>query len=239
MASYQWGLNWLMDGVWGQSARMLETLSVQNNLPGGTFAFLAPLLVPALMLGLSGTLGELVPNGSAGLFVSSVLNSEPVSFRRGAFGVTLISLIAIASGGSAGPEGPVLGIGSAIGTYYWNFQRRLSRRSHPTILRRSLEVGDMVLVAGCASIAAFFDDPLSGCIFVLEVPHISGLQRSSAFPAALVACVFSHSIHRAFMGPLGVAYSPSFRPSSCNEASFFLVAVIAVRIRTNTCCATL
>lgn len=226
MAVYQWMLNYVIDSMWSLFFAISESLARYWVMPSGSLRFLTPLFLPSVMLGLSGITATLLPNGSAPLFVKSVLNSEPVGLFRGLVGVCMVSIIAIASGGSAGPEGPVLAIGSALGTVYWIFQQHAGRQLQQTVLLRSLELGDMVLVAGCATIAAFFDDPLSGCIFVMEVPHMSGLQRVGALPAALIASTFSYHAHRTMMAPLGIAYSPSFTPGHCNRIElFFFFAV--------------
>lgn len=201
MALYQLMLNLTCDALW---------IHLGNRLQQD--ALVMHSLIPPLMLGLSGALSKLIPNGSAPLFVAAVLNNEPISWVRGVFGVSLVSIIAIASGGSAGPEGPVLPIGGAFGTFFSRFHRQLHQ----------LQMADFVLVGGCASIAAFFDDPLSGCIFVMEVPHMYGMQRYRALPAALVASSVSCYVHRLLMKPMGIGYSPRLRPSICNSLFFYL-----------------
>ena len=47
--------------------------------------------------------------------VHAVLNDEAIEYKKGLVNIPLISLLAITSGGSAGPEGPVLPIGGCIG----------------------------------------------------------------------------------------------------------------------------
>ena len=63
-----------------------------------------------------------LPHGHMALFIKMVTTTtstavemeEEVGLWRGAVGTAVVSIIAIASGGSAGPEGPVLAIGGAI-----------------------------------------------------------------------------------------------------------------------------
>ena len=113
----------------------------------------APTLVTA-------SLAARLPNGSASALVHAVLHEEAIPYATGLVNIPLVSLIAIASGGSAGPEGPVLPVGGCIGGLFWHLERSVSERcseSQPFALFRRLSLGDLALVGGCASIAAFFE----------------------------------------------------------------------------------
>ena len=216
MALYQWVLNTTIDAIWMHPMSVLSFYGMHS---------IVVLLMPSMLLGLSGSIGTLIPNGSASLFVTSVLNSLHIPPVQGLFSVTFISIIAIASGGSAGPEGPVLAIAGSIGPSLWPSHEKYETSDAKRVLFRSLTLGDMVLVAGCASIAAFFDDAISGCIFVMELPHMSGLQRANTLPMALMASLTAAAAHRTLMQPLGIAYSPTLASASCSSMELFIAAV--------------
>ena len=198
MATYQLVLNASIDFIWGTVGSLLERSAI--GLP-------LPLIIPPLLLGLTAVFADRLPNGGASLFVKSVLHDEVIPIFVGFVGIPLTSITAITSGGSAGPEGPVLPIGGSVGAWYWRFVEG-SRSRDAREPSRALNLGDLILVGGCASIAAFFDDVISGCIFVMEVPHLTGLQRSHALPAALIASFSSWFSHRLLMVPFGIEYSP-------------------------------
>jgi len=198
MAMYQLVLNASIDVIWG---------TIGSHIEHSTYDVPLPLVIPPLLLGLTAVLADRLPNGGASLFVKHVHSDEQIPMVNTLFGIPLVSIIAITSGGSAGPEGPVLPIGGGIGAWYWRFVDGCRDR-HGTEPSRALHVGDMVLIGGCASIAAFFDDVLAGCVFVMEVPHLTGMQRSHALPGALMASFASWFAHRMLMVPFGIEYSP-------------------------------
>ena len=110
MAFYQLLLTDVIDTVWTASALILLTPAW------------AVLLVPPALLCLAACLMSYLPHGHMALFIKMVTTTtstavemeEEVGLWRGAVGTAVVSIIAIASGGSAGPEGPVLAIGGAI-----------------------------------------------------------------------------------------------------------------------------
>lgn len=68
------------------------------------------------------------------------------------------STATIASGGSAGPEGPIVAIGATVGSHFAGWLR--------------LDAGRRTTLLGCgaaAGLAAVFNAPLAGAFFVLEV----------------------------------------------------------------------
>ena len=192
MALYQFVLNTSIDFTWGVVGTWMER----------TVSLPLPLLIPPILLSLTAFLADRIPNGGASLFVKSVLHSESIPIFTAMANIPLVSIIAITSGGSAGPEGPVLPIGGGIGAWYHGVLQRHAAGGSRTVQC----LGDFILVGGCASIAAFFDDPLAGCIFVMEVPHFLGLSRAHVLPASLLGSCCAWFAHRLLMVPLGIEY---------------------------------
>ncbi len=99
----------------------------------------------------------------------------------------LASALCIGTGGSAGREGPIVQVGSALGS------------SIGQILHLSDErIRNMVACGAAAGIAATFNAPIAGVIFAIEV-LMSGLQVS-AFGNVVIAAVSSSIVSRIFLG---------------------------------------
>ncbi|MEE4240106.1 MAG: chloride channel protein [Desulfopila sp.] len=99
----------------------------------------------------------------------------------------LASALCIGTGGSAGREGPIVQVGSALGS------------SLGQILNLSDErIRNMVACGAAAGIAATFNAPIAGIIFAIEV-LMSGLQVR-AFGNVVIAAVSSSIVSRIFLG---------------------------------------
>jgi len=99
------------------------------------------------------------------------------------------SVVVIASGGSAGPEGPVAALGAAIGS-------SLARVFRVTPRQRRL-----MLIAGCAAgVGAIFRCPLGGALFAVSVPYSEGDYESEAIVPSVVASVVSYTVFMSLWG---------------------------------------
>ena len=107
--------------------------------------------------------------------------------NRVAVAKTVASAICIGSGGSAGREGPIVQIGSALGS------------SIGQMFRFS---GDRVkILVGCgaaAGISAVFNAPIAGVFFSLEI--ILGDFAIKTFAPVLLSSVIASVVSRAFLG---------------------------------------
>ncbi|MBI4540788.1 MAG: chloride channel protein [Gemmatimonadetes bacterium] len=120
---------------------------------------------------------------------------------RPAFARTAASAITLGAGGSAGSEGPVAVLGSALASL-------LGR-----VFRFDAERVKILVAAGAAAgISAAFNAPLAGAFFALE--EILGSLSVGAFPpvvvSSVVAAVVSHSFfgnHPAFPIPVEYGYA--------------------------------
>lgn len=102
-----------------------------------------------------------------------------------AFGCVLV----ISLGGSAGPEGPVVALGAAIGSTFGRLFRVTPAE------RRTL------LIAGCAAgVGAIFRCPLGGALFGVSIPYSEPDLESDAVVPSVVASVAGYSVYLALWG---------------------------------------
>lgn len=95
----------------------------------------------------------------------------------------------IATGGSAGPEGPIAALGAALGSTCGRLFRVSPRQ------RRIL------LLAGCAAgIGAIFRCPQGGALFAVGLPYSEPDYESEAIVPSLIASVMGYSTFMALWG---------------------------------------
>ncbi len=124
---------------------------------------------------------------------------------------TLASAISIGSGGSVGREGPIVQIGSAIGSSLGQILRVSGNRMR-----------NLVGCGAAAGIAATFNAPIAGAIFALEV--ILGEFQIGTFGPIVLASVMATVISRAFLGDFPAFISiPKYDLVSIWEIPAYLV----------------
>ena len=155
---------------------------------------------------------------------------EAVALRGGRIRprVVIAKLVAsgvcIASGGSVGREGPIVQIGSAIGSTIGQWLRVGERR--------------MRTLVGCgaaAGIAATFNAPVAGALFAVEV--ILGDFGVTQFSPIVISSVTATVVSRHFLGDFPAFEVPAYRLVSANELFAYgvlgliagLVAILFVR----------
>jgi CIC family chloride channel protein len=133
---------------------------------------------------------------------------------------SLASAICIGSGGSAGREGPIVQIGSTIGSTLGQLLRLPDQRVR------------MLVASGAAGgIAATFNAPIAGVIFALEV--ILSEFSARAFGLVVLASVSANVISRTFLGNQPAFKIPPHTLKSSSEMPLYFVlgilsAVVAV-----------
>jgi CIC family chloride channel protein len=136
----------------------------------------------------------------------------------------LVSSLCIGSGGSAGREGPMAQVGSALGSALGQ-RLGLGERSTRTLL-----------AAGAAGgIAAAFNAPLGGTLFALEV--ILGDFAVRSFSPVVISAVAATAVSRAVEGDVAVFTVPAYHlgshwefvPYSLLGIAAGLIAVIFIR----------
>jgi CIC family chloride channel protein len=123
---------------------------------------------------------------------------------------SLASAISISTGGSVGREGPIVQIGSAIGS----------------TLGQALKVSAdrMRTLVGCgaaAGIAATFNAPIAGSMFALEV--VLGDFGLATFSPIVIASVVATVVSRAYLGDIPAFIVPAYELVSAWELPLYMV----------------
>jgi CIC family chloride channel protein len=128
---------------------------------------------------------------------------------------TLASALTIGSGGSVGREGPIVQIGSALGS-------TLGRMTKATEGRMRL----LVACGAAGGIAATFNAPLAGVFFAMEL--ILSTFSAEAFGATVLASVTASIIGRAAFGDTAFLNLPDFHVDHLTQYGLFaLLGVVA------------
>ncbi len=97
------------------------------------------------------------------------------------------SALTIGSGGSVGREGPIVQIGSALGSTIGQIFHLSERR-----------IVTLIAAGAAAGIAATFNAPIAGVLFAIEV--ILGELTATAFGTIVLAAVAASVVSQAFLG---------------------------------------
>jgi len=123
---------------------------------------------------------------------------------------TLASSICIGSGGSAGREGPIIQIGSALGSSIGQLFNMTEEKTKT-----------LVACGAGAGIAATFNAPLGGIFFALEVIlREYGLKN---FSSVVLSSVTATVISRSFLGDHPAFQTPPFQLYSIGDMPYYLV----------------
>ena len=120
------------------------------------------------------------------------------------------SALCIGTGGSAGREGPIVQVGSALGS------------SLGQVLRLSDErIRNLVACGAAAGIAATFNAPIAGVVFAIEVLMCNLQVRS--FGNVVIAAVSSSIVSRIFLGTRPAFSVPIHSFVSPSSLPFYLI----------------
>lgn len=180
--------------------------------PGG-FKYYLP-IIPMLGGLLAGPIIYKFAREAKGHGVPEVMNSVArlggIIRPRVAVVKTIASAICIGSGGSAGREGPIVQIGSAIGS---------------TIGQMFRLSGDRVkILVGCgaaAGISSVFNAPIAGVIFSLEI--ILGDFTIKTFSPVILSSVVASVVTRAFLGDHPAFDVPEYSLVSAWEIPLYIL----------------
>ncbi len=130
--------------------------------------------------------------------------------KRIVFIKSLASAISIGTGGSVGREGPIVQIGSAIGSSLGQMLK--------------VSVDRMRTLVGCgaaAGIAATFNAPIAGSMFALEV--ILGEFGLATFSPIVISSVVATAVSRHFLGDTPAFIVPAYELVSAWELPIYIV----------------
>ena len=123
---------------------------------------------------------------------------------------SLASAICIASGGSVGREGPIVQIGSALGSTIGQIFKVPSKQ--------------LRTIVGCgaaAGIAATFNAPIAGALFAVEI--ILGDFRVPQFSPIVISSVVATVVSRHFLGDFPAFIVPKYQLVSPFELPLYLI----------------
>jgi len=147
--------------------------------------------------------------GVADVVLAVLARGSRMRLRVAGVKVVATSLV-IGSGGSAGIEGPIIQIGSAIGS-------GIGQR--PKLTEEELRI---TLAGGAAAgIAATFDTPLAGVFFALEVILVDYSSRS--FGLVVISAVTANVVARLALGPALVLSIPLHNLVNPTELLLYLL----------------
>lgn len=210
---FSWLIQYFNDLAFGLTDQVLtETIGARG------FKWWLP-LIPMVGGLLVGPIVYLVASEARGHGVPEVMNAVArlggIIRARVAVAKTIASAICIGSGGSAGREGPIVQIGSAIGS---------------TIGQMFRMSGDRVkILVGCgaaAGISAVFNAPIAGVIFSLEI--ILGDFTIKTFSPVILSSVVASVVTRGFMGDVLAFQVPSYSLVSAWEIPLYIVMGVAL-----------
>ena len=132
----------------------------------------------------------------------------------------LASSLTIGAGGSAGREGPIVQVGSALGSTLGQVLHFSNER-----------VRTLVACGAAAGIAATFNAPIAGSIFALEV--ILGRFTVRYFGTVVISSVVASVIGRIFLGDKPAFTVPAYQLNHLGELLLYtllgiLAAIVAV-----------
>ncbi len=142
--------------------------------------------------------------------INAVARQGGVIRKRVVVVKTLASAICIGSGGSVGREGPIVQIGSALGSTLGQILR--------------LSQGEMRVLVACgaaAGIAATFNAPMAGAIFALEI--ILADFALPTFTPIMLSSVIATVVSRAFLGDYPAFRVPPYQLESPWEIAFYCI----------------
>ncbi len=129
---------------------------------------------------------------------------------RVAFLKAVASAITIGTGGSVGREGPIIQIGSSLGSMVGQFFRVPSKK-----------LKTLVGCGAAAGIAAAFNAPIAGALFAVEIILMD--FAVAQFSPIVISSVMATVISRSFEGDFAAFIVPKYELASPYEIGFYFV----------------
>lgn len=175
---------------------------------------LAIILIPVLGSLVSGPLISKFAREAKGHGVPEVMQAIALKGGRIRPQVVVVKALAsaacIGSGGSAGREGPIVQIGSALGSVVGQVFNLSNDR-----------IRNLVACGAAAGIAAVFNAPIAGTIFAMEV--ILGEFTTAYFGNVVICAVTASIVSRQFLGNTPAFMVPAYTMVSPWEILFYAI----------------
>lgn len=179
--------------------------AVAENALFGRWYFLVLPAIGGLFVGLLVTYGAREARGHGVPEVMYAVAKRSGRIRPRVAGIkALASALCIGTGGSAGREGPIVQIGSALGSTVGQ------------LFHLSAELTRMLVACGAAGgIAATFGTPIAGVLFALEVILRDFAAR--AFSMVVIAAVTASAVARILLGEGFFFHAPPYTLHTAKE----------------------
>ena len=182
--TYYFVLEAMMHGVWHTLPELVEPY-FPTWLAPSNYVWIATTIggfCVGLVLYFMGLPGEMAH------VVDKIHNPGRIDIRKTP-AMVIASLVAITSGGSAGPEAPLVQVNGSFGSWLGD-QLKLNTTS----------VRVLTFCGMSAALGAFFGAPIGAAIFALEIPHRRGLEYYEAVAPAVISAILSFSVFRISTG---------------------------------------
>ena len=209
-------INFIQTVAYGSSAELLD---VVKSIPWHT-----RIAVPAIGGLIVGPIVYFFAREAKGHGVPEVMYAvalkQGIIRKRIVFVKALVSAVSIATGGSVGREGPIVQIGSAVGSSLGQLFKVSGNR-----------IRTMVGCGAAAGIAATFNAPIAGSIFAIEI--ILGEFEIATFSPIIISAVSATAISRHYLGDFPAFILPTYELNSPLEFPLYallgiLCALVAV-----------
>jgi len=186
-------INFIQSIAYGSSAELLEVI---QSIP-----WYMRIAIPAIGGLIVGPIVYFFAREAKGHGVPEVMYAvalkQGIIRKRIVFIKALVSAVCIGTGGSVGREGPIVQIGSAVGSTLGQLFKVSSNRMRT-----------MVGCGAAAGIAATFNAPIAGSIFALEI--ILGEFEITSFSPIIISAVSATAISRHYLGNIPAFILPEY-----------------------------
>lgn len=203
---FRYLINFIQTIAYGSPSELLD---IVGSIPWGM-----RILIPALGGLIVGPVVYFLAREAKGHGVPEVMYAvalnQGIIRKRIVFIKALVSAICIGTGGSVGREGPIVQIGSAVGSTVGQFFK--------------VSINRMRTLVGCgaaAGIAATFNAPIAGSIFALEI--ILGEFEIASFSPIIISAVSATAVSRYYLGDVPAFILPEYILHSPFEFPLYVV----------------
>jgi CIC family chloride channel protein len=206
---FRYLINFIQSIAYGSSAELLAVI--------GSIPWYMRIAIPAIGGLIVGPIVYFMAREAKGHGVPEVMYAvalkQGIIRKRIVFIKALVSAVCIGTGGSVGREGPIVQIGSAVGSALGQLFNVSANR-----------IRTMVGCGAAAGIAATFNAPIAGSIFALEI--ILGEFEITSFSPIIISAVSATAISRHYLGDIPAFILPEYVLHSPLE--FPLYAVLGI-----------